>query len=72
MAAQVKLAQRQVDQADVDLRNTVIRAPVDGVVIARDVEVGQTVASRLQAPTLFEIAASRLRHALRRLAPPGL
>jgi HlyD family secretion protein len=57
MEAQVKQAQSQVDQAEVDLRNTVILAPVDGVVIARDVEVGQTVASRLEAPTLFEIAA---------------
>jgi len=57
MEAQVKLAQSQVNQADVDLQNTVIHAPVDGVVVARDVEVGQTVASRLQAPTLFEIAA---------------
>jgi HlyD family secretion protein len=56
MAAQVQQAQGQVDQADADFRNTVIHAPVDGVVIARDVEVGQTVASRLQAPTLFEIA----------------
>jgi HlyD family secretion protein len=55
--AQVTLAANQVAQSEVDLRNTVILAPVDGVVIARDVEVGQTVASRLQAPTLFEIAA---------------
>ena len=57
LEAQVKLAQSGVDQAEVDLQNTVIHAPVDGVVVARDVEVGQTVASRLQAPTLFEIAA---------------
>ncbi len=57
MEAQITLARSQVAQAEVDLRNTVITAPVDGVVIARDVEVGQTLASRLQAPTLFEIAA---------------
>jgi HlyD family secretion protein len=56
MEAQVKQARSQVDQSEVDLRNTVILAPVDGVVVARDVEVGQTVASRLEAPTLFEIA----------------
>jgi HlyD family secretion protein len=61
MNAQIRSAQGQVAQAEVDLRNTVILAPVDGVVIARDVEVGQTVASRVQAPTLFEIASNLAR-----------
>jgi HlyD family secretion protein len=56
MDAQVRLAQSRVAQSEVDLRNTVILAPVDGVVLARDVQVGQTVASGLEAPTLFEIA----------------
>ncbi|MBP2673004.1 MAG: Efflux transporter, family, subunit precursor, partial [candidate division NC10 bacterium] len=42
--------------AQVDLRNTLIRAPVDGVVVSRNVDVGQTVAASLQAPTLFLIA----------------
>jgi HlyD family secretion protein len=43
-------------QAQVDLNNTFIRAPVDGVVVSRNVDVGQTVAASLQAPTLFLIA----------------
>jgi HlyD family secretion protein len=40
----------------VDLNNTVIRSPVDGMVISRNIDVGQTVAASLQAPTLFTIA----------------
>src|SRR5215468_243334 len=43
-------------QAQVDLDHTAIRAPVDGVVVSRTVDVGQTVAASLQAPTLFTIA----------------
>ncbi len=43
-------------QAQVDLDHTMIRAPVDGVVVSRNVDVGQTVAASLQAPTLFTIA----------------
>src|SRR5215813_826249 len=43
-------------QAQVDLDHTAIRAPVDGVVVSRSVDVGQTVAASLQAPTLFTIA----------------
>src|SRR6266853_1551213 len=43
-------------QAQVDLDHTYIRAPVDGVVVGRTVDVGQTVAASLQAPTLFTIA----------------
>ncbi|MDA0239869.1 MAG: HlyD family efflux transporter periplasmic adaptor subunit [Proteobacteria bacterium] len=45
-----------VSVAKVSLDNTYIRSPVDGVVIGRDVDVGQTVAASLQAPTLFTIA----------------
>lgn len=45
------LAQRRID-----LGNTFIRSPVDGVVIARNVDVGQTVAASLQSPILFTIA----------------
>lgn len=45
-----------VSVANVSLDNTFIRSPVDGVVIGRDVDVGQTVAASLQAPTLFTIA----------------
>jgi HlyD family secretion protein len=51
--AQNVAAQRQ---AQVDLDHTFIRAPVDGVVVGRTVDVGQTVAASLQAPTLFTIA----------------
>ncbi len=54
--AQVKQATAALAQAQADLENTFIRAPVDGVVVARRVDVGQTVAASLQAPTLFEIA----------------
>lgn len=52
------IAQREavVRQIEVDLRNTEIKSPVDGVVIQRNVELGQTVAASLQAPTLFLIA----------------
>ena len=57
-AAEASVAQQRaaLDQAEVDLSHTFIRAPVDGVVISRNVDVGQTVAASLQAPTLFLIA----------------
>ena len=56
--AQAVVQQRaaQVATARVDLSRTEIRAPVDGVVIKRSVDVGQTVAASLQAPELFVIA----------------
>jgi HlyD family secretion protein len=54
--AQVAQAQAALSQADVDFNNTIIRSPVDGIVISRTVDVGQTVAASLQAPTLFTIA----------------
>jgi HlyD family secretion protein len=54
--AGVKQAEAALTQAQVDLTNTVIRAPVDGVVVARQIDVGQTVAASMQAPTLFSIA----------------
>jgi HlyD family secretion protein len=54
--AQVVQAQASLNQAQVNLSHSIIRAPIDGVVIARNVDVGQTVASSLQAPTLFIIA----------------
>jgi HlyD family secretion protein len=54
--AQSAQAQAGLNQAMVDLNNTVIRSPVDGIVISRNVDVGQTVAASLQAPTLFTIA----------------
>jgi HlyD family secretion protein len=54
--ADVVQAQASLNQAQVNLSHTIIRAPIDGVVIARNVDVGQTVASSLQAPTLYIIA----------------
>jgi HlyD family secretion protein len=54
--AQVHQAQAALDQARVDLDRTLIRSPVTGTVISRSVDVGQTVAASLQAPTLFTIA----------------
>jgi len=54
--AQVGQARAALNQASVDLANTIIRSPVDGTVISRNVDVGQTVAASLQAPTLFTIA----------------
>lgn len=64
-AAQVGILQSQADyrqaqaalrQAEADLKRTRITAPIDGIIIERNVVVGQTVASSLQAPTLFTIA----------------
>ncbi|MGH7392741.1 MAG: efflux RND transporter periplasmic adaptor subunit, partial [Candidatus Rokuibacteriota bacterium] len=54
--AQVAQKQAALEQARVDLDHTTIRAPVDGVVVSRQVDVGQTVAASLQAPVLFTIA----------------
>ena len=55
--AQVTQARASLNQNDVNLQHTVITAPIDGLVISRNVDVGQTVASSLQAPTLFVLAA---------------
>ncbi len=55
--AQVVQAQAALRQHEVNLEHTVIRAPIDGIVISRLVDVGQTVAASLQAPELFVIAA---------------
>ena len=49
-------AQAALNQAEVNLRYTTIVSPIDGIVISRSVDVGQTVAASLQAPTLFTIA----------------
>jgi HlyD family secretion protein len=46
----------ELDQARIDLDRTVILAPIDGVVIGRDVDRGQTVAASLESPTLFTLA----------------
>ena len=50
-------AEASLNQNQVNLEHTVIRAPIDGIVISRLVDVGQTVAASLQAPELFVIAA---------------
>ncbi|MGD8841959.1 MAG: efflux RND transporter periplasmic adaptor subunit [Gammaproteobacteria bacterium] len=54
--AAVAQAQAELDHERFNLEHTTIRAPIDGVVISRNVDVGQTVAASLQAPTLFTIA----------------
>ncbi|MDE2179631.1 MAG: HlyD family secretion protein [candidate division NC10 bacterium] len=54
--AQVKQNEAALKQAQIDLDHTYIRAPVDGTVVSRNVDVGQTVAASLSAPTLFLIA----------------
>ncbi|QSQ21182.1 efflux RND transporter periplasmic adaptor subunit [Pyxidicoccus parkwayensis] len=56
MEGQLAQAQAALSEADVNLRNATIVSPTDGVVISRDVDVGQTVAASLQAPKLFTIA----------------
>ncbi|GAA0364160.1 hypothetical protein GCM10009092_30650 [Bowmanella denitrificans] len=57
-SAQAQLAQRQAqkEQIELDLTRTLIRSPVSGTVISREVDVGQTVAASLSAPVLFTIA----------------
>jgi HlyD family secretion protein len=54
--AQVKQFEAALRSAQIDLAYTYIKAPVDGVVVSRNVDVGQTVAASLSAPTLFQIA----------------
>ncbi|HEV2194863.1 MAG TPA: efflux RND transporter periplasmic adaptor subunit [Candidatus Acidoferrum sp.] len=54
--AQVTLKKAALDVAQTNLNYTVIRSPIDGTVVARNVDVGQTVAASLQAPTIFTIA----------------
>ena len=55
--AQVTQAEAALHQNEVNLQHTVIETPIDGIVISRNVDVGQTVAASLQSPTLFVIAA---------------
>jgi HlyD family secretion protein len=54
--AQAEQAKRATEQANTDLDHTVIRSPIDGIVIARNIEIGQTVAATLQSPRLFLVA----------------
>jgi HlyD family secretion protein len=54
--ANVKIKQGALDKARADLEHCTITSPIDGVVISRSVDVGQTVAASLQAPVIFQIA----------------
>jgi HlyD family secretion protein len=54
--ANVKIKQGALDKAKADLDHCTITSPIDGVVISRNVDVGQTVAASLQAPVIFAIA----------------
>src|SRR5262245_21892627 len=54
--ARVQQARATVDMAEINLSKTVITAPIDGVVIARNVDAGQTVSASVSAPTLFVLA----------------
>jgi HlyD family secretion protein len=58
LSSQAQIAQKEamVRQIEVDIRNSDIRSPVEGVVIQRNIELGQSVAASLQAPTLFLVA----------------
>lgn len=56
--AQVTVAQGQLSQAQYNLDCTIIKSPIDGIVLDRSVSVGQSVAASLQAPTLFILATN--------------
>ncbi len=55
-AAQVKVVEAQLERARADLANSIIRSPIDGVIIKRTADLGQTVAASFQTPNLFVIA----------------
>ncbi|HTX65089.1 MAG TPA: efflux RND transporter periplasmic adaptor subunit [Opitutaceae bacterium] len=55
-AAQLQIAQSNLDSAKVDLSRCTISSPIDGIVIDRECDIGNTVAASLNAPTLFTIA----------------
>ena len=54
--ANAKIKQGALDKAKADLEHCTITSPIDGIVISRNVDVGQTVAASLQAPVIFQIA----------------
>ena len=56
--AQVAVAKGQLEQAQFNLSKTIIRSPFDGIVMARNVSIGQTVAASLQTPTIFTLATN--------------
>lgn len=55
--ASLTQAEASLNQAQVNLEYTIIAAPIDGIVVSRDVDVGQTVAASMSAPVLYQIAA---------------
>jgi len=54
--ANMELAKAQLDAAQTDLDYNVIRSPIDGVILRRNIDVGQTVAASFQTPELFQVA----------------
>jgi len=54
--SKLKQAESQLKSSEVDLAYTIIKSPIDGVVISRNINAGQTVAASFQAPVLFQIA----------------
>lgn len=54
--ANIKLSEAQLERTRADLNNSVIRAPIDGVIIKRTIDLGQTVAASFSTPNLFQIA----------------
>ncbi len=54
--ANIKLSEAQLERTRADLSNSVIRAPIDGVIIKRTIDLGQTVAASFSTPNLFQIA----------------
>jgi HlyD family secretion protein len=66
-ASVVEQKRAALDQANVDLGRTVLRAPIDGIIVKRDINPGQTVAVSLEARTLFVIA-----HDLREMQVHGI
>ncbi|MET0856054.1 MAG: efflux RND transporter periplasmic adaptor subunit, partial [Telluria sp.] len=54
--ANIELAEAQLARSQADLDNSVIRAPIDGVIIKRTIDLGQTVAASFTTPNLFQIA----------------
>src|SRR5439155_7189029 len=59
--ADLKQSQAALSSARVNLAHATIRAPIDGVVISRAIDIGQTVAASLQAPHLFQLAGDLTR-----------
>ena len=57
-AAQISSAEGQLQQANYNLQRATITSPIDGIVVSRNVSIGQTVAASFQTPTLFVIAST--------------